>query len=54
MGSAGIGVEEHLQRELHVLGGQRLAIVEAHVIAQMEGIGEAVVGDLPTRRQWAL
>ena len=47
MGGAGIGMEEHLQRELNVFSGQRLTVVEAHVIAQVKGIGESVCGDFP-------
>ena len=51
MGSTGVRMEEHFQREFDILCGQGLAIVEADIIAQVECIGEAVCGDLPACRQ---
>ena len=46
-----IGMEEHLERVLDIFGRQLLAIVETDIIAQVESIGEAVIGDFPARRQ---
>ena len=40
-----------VERRLDVLRGQLGAVVELHALAQMEGIGLAVLGDLPAMRQ---
>ena len=47
----GGGVEDAIERELHRVGVQRRSVVEGHVLAELEGPGEAVLGDLPLRRQ---
>src|SRR5260370_41371445 len=41
------------QRELHVLGGERMAVVPHDVRAQLERIGEAVRRDLEALREIA-
>ena len=40
-----------LEREDHVVRGQRLAVVPEHTVTQGEGPGEAVVGMAPVRGQ---
>ena len=35
----------------HIFGGQLCAVVELHILAQEEGVGLAVLGDLPAMRQ---
>ena len=47
MRGAGIGMEEHFERVLDVFSGQLLAVVEADVIAQVEGVSQTVCGDFP-------
>src|SRR5215831_16284313 len=52
VGAAGMDLFQHLQNaELHIGAGQRLAVVERHVPAQLEGDGLAVLADGPGFRQ---
>ena len=43
----GVGVEQALEAVEHVGGGELLAAAELHVVAQLEGVGLAVLADLP-------
>ena len=47
VGLAGGLLEEPVEGELDVRGGQLLAVVELHALAQLEGPGEAVLARLP-------
>jgi hypothetical protein len=40
-----------IERRLDVLRGELGSVVEQHVLAQVEGVGLAVLGDLPAMRQ---
>jgi len=47
VGFAGRLLEQPIERELHVGGGQLLAVVELHALAQLEGPREPVGAGLP-------
>ena len=41
----GLGIKDAAEREVHVVGGQLRAVVEVHVVAELAGVDEAVLGD---------
>ena len=43
VGIAGIRLAQPVEREFDVLGGERIAVVEGDAVAQLEGVGEAVL-----------
>jgi len=52
-GRAHFGVAQAVERELHVVGGQRLAVVELHALAHLERPGQSVGAGFPALRQAA-
>ena len=45
-------VEDRLEREQRIVDGDRLAVTPANSLAQVEGPGEVVVGDVPRFRHF--
>ena len=41
------GIVDEIERKLHIVGSKGAAVGPAEAVAEREGVGEAVVGDIP-------